>query len=435
MPAAVSSLQVPLRDRLRTLDFMVWLGVLFGIAMPLASALIYPTYVHQMRWPWAEWTRLMEMPFVAAELGVIAIALRRGMKDRAFWDSLPRDLKVAAVLLLVGLTVSSLFVSRNVPASAAYSLFTLIHIRFAFAVYYLARAEGVRGLDRVMQLLCWGVLMLAAYTAVKFAFPPPEASVFGGKIEWGSALPGFINVRHFGSWTGAIAAGLMVALLYPGKARPAPWVHGAFLLATTLTAWSGTRAAVLAMAVVAVIFLASQRRLPRLPAIGLVAALGALALAVSLALPQPSWEFSLFAREWGSADGVSSGRLTIWLAAIEAWLRAPVFGLGSASMFWEVKVLDWSHTQPHNVVIQYLLNWGIVGAAGGLWILGRTIAAVHPHASGEAALRPLSGVLYSLLFMSLLEGMLHYPRFIIAIAAGFAIVLAHKHSALDKPAA
>ncbi|WP_267414796.1 MULTISPECIES: hypothetical protein [unclassified Sphingomonas] len=94
-----------------------WLEIVLGVIMTVLSAVIYPTFMHQMQSEWVEWTRLMELPFVACELVIIHIAIRVGYRDRFVWAELPRDVVVALGLLLVGLTVSSVFVSKNPSAS------------------------------------------------------------------------------------------------------------------------------------------------------------------------------------------------------------------------------------------------------------------------------------------------------------------------------
>jgi exopolysaccharide production protein ExoQ len=415
------------------LDLLGWLGLVIGVVMPVLSALLYPVYMHQMQPAWAEWTRLMELPFVACELAIIHVALRRGYRDGQIWTMLPRDVRVALGLLFLGLTVSSLFASKNVPVSVLLSLTTLIHLRFGAAVWFLVRREQIaRGhygagftgsLGAFFPLLGVGLMALTIMTIWKFQLPPPEWTVPGGKIEWPSALPGFINVRHFGSWTGAIAAGLMLALLY-GRPEDMPATSLVYLLAAGLTCWSGTRAAVLAMGVVALIGLSSQRRLPSPSALVRVGGLSALSLIGAVALSPGLPEFALFMREnLSSANALTSGRLELWHDTFVRWLDAPMFGWGSGSTFWEVNI-GWAHTQPHNAILQFLISWGMIGAAAGLWLISRAIVATHHIGMTDARFLSLTGTLYSLLFMSLLEGMLFYPRFIMLVTIGFAVLFA-----------
>lgn len=416
--------------RLAVGGFYAPLAVLVGLVMPIVSALIYPTYTHQMHPSWLELSRLMELPFVICELLVIHIALRRGFNDAAVWGRLPVDIRIALGLLGFSMVVSSVLISRQPATSIMMSLITLVHLRFAGAVFTLAQREKRRSVTSFVPILGLGLITLAALTAWRFAFPPPVELVPGGVIEWPSALPGFISVRHFGSWTGAVSAGLLVLLLYGEPDRPR-LIASLYMLAICLTIWSGTRAAVLATVVVVTVSAITLRRLPSLGSVGSAIALTAAAFAVVLLfLPIRDPAFLLYvADDTQSANMISGGRLALWAATLARWWQSPLFGWGTGSTFWEVYV-GWTHTQPHNVVLQFLISWGIFGAAGGLWLLGRAIAAVHARGIGEAALRPLTAVLYALLFQSLLEGMLHYPRFIMLIIIGFALILAHD----DRPA-
>jgi O-antigen ligase len=410
------------------LDTCCWLWLTIGVVMPVLSTLLYPVYMHQMQPAWAEWTRLLELPFVACELVIIHVAIRAGYRDAPVLAALPKDVVVALGLLLVGLTVSSVFVSKNVPASLTLSITTLVHLRFAAAIHFLVRA-GEGSIRSFFPCLGVGLIVLTILTMGKFLLPPPASMVPGGMIEWPSALPGFINVRHFGSWTGAVAAGAMVALLY-GRHERTDATSLLYLLAAGLTCWSGTRAAVLAMAVVALIALASLRRLPDMAALVRVGGLSALAMLGAILFAWDHPDFALFVRsDTASADAMAAGRLQLWHATVMRWLDAPLFGWGSGSTFWEVNT-GWAHTQPHNAVLQFLISWGIVGAAGGLWLLGRAIVATHRTGMADDGLRPIVAMTYSLLAMSLLEGMLYYPRFIMLIVIGFAVLLA----ARDQPA-
>ncbi|MHC9419768.1 O-antigen ligase family protein [Sphingomonas citri] len=401
-----------------------WLGWTMGLVMPICAAMLYPTYMHQMQPAWVEWTRLLELPFVACELVIIQVAIARGYEDRQIMARLPRDVIVAFALLLVGLTVGSVLLSRNPVGSLFLSLTTLVHLRFCAAVFSLTRASDltVRHLELFQGLLVGGLAVLTVLTAWRFHFPPRPETVPGGQIEWGSALPGFINVRHFGSWTGAIAAASLVDLLYNANAKRSSSLF--YVLAAGLTCWSGTRAAVLALGVVALIFLLSLRQWPPRRRIVAVAALSLVALTLGAFLAPDNGDFMLYASgDARDANIATGGRLLLWHATIARWLASPWFGWGSGSTFWEVYI-GWWHTQPHNVVLQFLISWGIVGTAGGLWLLGRAIVATHRIGVARASLRPLTATLYALLFMSLLEGMLYYPRFIMLIATSFAILFA-----------
>lgn len=409
-----------------------WLGMTIGVIMPVISAVLYPVYMHQMQPPWAEWTRLLELPFIACELAIILVALNKGYRDVLIWRRLPKDVVIAFGLLLVGLVASSFFVSKTIAVSVTLSIATLVHLRLAAAIYFLAlmKRDGTTRpiLHQFGSALVIGLAVLTVLTVWKFQLPPPELTVPGGKIEWASSLPGFINVRYFGSWAGAIACGLMVALLYGKQDRPNIY-NLCYLLAAGLTFWSGTRAAVLAMGAVAIILAISLRRLPNAQALARVGGLSALAMLGAIVFAPGEAAFSLFMRDnLDSANALTSGRVALWKATFARWLDAPLFGWGSGSTFWEVYV-NWWHTQPHNTILLFLISWGVVGATGASWLLARAIAATHRTGMSSDDLRPITGALYGLLFMSLFAGMMHYPRFVMLIMICFGVLFAARDRA------
>ncbi|WP_409645873.1 O-antigen ligase family protein [Sphingorhabdus sp.] len=399
---------------------------MIGIIMPVVSAMAYPTYMHSMQTPWVEWSRLLEAPFVLCEIFVILWASRKGMDSHQLWLSLPFDIKMASAVFVFGVFASSLLISAHPLQSVTMSIITILHLLFALSIYHLLRRSNIQDLTIFLMLLGNGLLVLAALTFWRFAFPPPASMVPGGVIEWGSALPGFISIRHFGSWTGAVATGFLVMLLFDEDKGRLPWVQAFYFLSASMTVWSGTRAAVLAMFIVTALSILVRRKMPSIPAITVTGLLTGTATTVALLLPpynHPDFQLFLWS-DVASANQFTSDRLELWAATFQKWQESVALGWGSGSIFWEVFV-GWRHTQPHNAVLQFLISWGAVGTMAALWLLGRAITAVRIATKRSASLLPLLAILYTLLLMSLLEGMLHYPRFIMLVMIMFAAILAH----------
>lgn len=414
-----------LRSAVAAAPAVLVLAAALAIVMPVIEALVYPTYMHTMRLAWVEWTRLQELPYVLFEVLVIMAAMARGMTLRSEWDQLPRDVRPAVALLLAGVFIGSIFTSSRPAFTIATSCITVINLVFAIAALFFLRRSGTDGVSKVMPLLAIGLVVLSCYTAIRFAFPPPAHLVWGGVIEWPSAIPGFISVRHFGSWSGAIAAGFAVHILFRKESREFDWNYVFYAVAAAVTVWTGTRAAILAMVFVVGVACLSLRRLPSFAAIGRAAILTGIALVAAYVLLPEDPTFRLFhLDDYSTLRNASAGRDGLWEQTFRRWLESPWFGWGTGSTFWEVYI-GWPHTQPHNAVLQFLISWGVVGASGALYLLGRAILRVHAPGMSDPDLRPLLAVLYALLFQSLLEGMLHYPRFINAIFFLFALIIVH----------
>jgi exopolysaccharide production protein ExoQ len=402
-----------------------WLGILMGVIMPVVSAIVYPTYIHTMPTVALEWSRLLEAPFVLSEIAVIFWAMRAGMDSAKVWNRFPEDIKIAISVLAVGVFASSLLISAEPQRSITMSIITVIHGLFAVSVYHLLRSSRASNYRPFVHLLGAGLFLLAILTYWRFAFPPSASQVPGGQIEWGSALPGFISVRHFGSWTGAVTAGFLVSLIYMEDIKRISLVHILYLASAAMTVWSGTRAAVLAIFITGIILLLLNRKMPSFRNTAVIAMLTGTAMTIAwLLLPYNDSSFLLYTLEdTVGADQMTGGRLALWGATFEEWQKSPLFGWGTGSVFWEVYV-GWTHTQPHNAILQFLISWGLAGAVPALWLLGRAIVRAYRITAQNCTLQPMLAILLTLLLMSLLEGMLHYPRFIMLIMVAFAAIFA-----------
>lgn len=413
-----------------------WLGILMGIVMPLVSALVYPTYMHRMPNAALEWSRLLEAPFVLSEILVIFWAMRSGMDSAKIWKSFPKDIKIALAVFTVGVFASSIFISAEPQRSVTMSIITVIHGLFAISVYDLLRSSKATDFRPFLRLLGAGLFLLAILTTWRFTFPPPPSEVLGGKIEWSSALPGFISVRHFGSWTGAITAGILAMLLYREDIKRISLMHIFYVASSTMTIWSGTRAAALAIFVTTIILVLLNRKLPKFQNLAIIAMMTGIAMTMAwLLLPYNDPTFLLYATaDAAGANQMTGGRIGLWASTFQKWQFSPLFGWGTGSIFWEVYVDNWSHTQPHNVVLQFLISWGLVGAVPGIWLLGRAALNAHMITAHNRTLQPMFAILCTLLIMSLLEGMLHYPRFIMLIIVAFAAIFAFEASHGERKA-
>lgn len=401
------------------------LGILVGVIMPVVSGWVFPAYQSQLATQWLEWTKLLEAPFLVCEFLVVTFAVHRGMEIGQFIRAMTLDIKVASTLLLVGIWFSSVFISAEPATSIALSLGTLLHILFAFSILYLAENNGRSQFDGFWLSMGMGLLVLCVYIAWRFLLPVPPSMVPGGKIEWGFAIPGFINVRYFGTWTGAIAMAFVAMVIQRGEKARVSWPDFYMFVAMAMTIWSGTRAAILGLIVATIAMLIAQRRMPSFATSGRLCIISGLAAITAwLLLPENAPEFMLFQfDELGHAGTfTTNGRTELWIATYDKWLEAPWFGWGSGSLFWEV-FLGWRHTQPHNAFMQFLMSWGVIGATGACWLLGRAVYAAQQATNKNPELWPFMAMLFALLTMSMVDGALYYPRFVMMIMLCLAVML------------
>ena len=405
-------------------QIVLFLAIALGIAMPLVEAALYPTYFVMMEREWAEFTRLIELPYVVFEVLFILWAGNNGFDLMQSLRRLPRDILVAAGVLLVAALGSSLIISSDKPYAMTHSLMWLVHLVFALAVVsVLATVRECKP----TQFLRWhvvGLVVLSIYTAWWFLTIPPVETLPFEEVRLRGAVPGWIDVRHFGSWTGAVGAAFAVRILFAPQNANLKWDCACYFLAAGLTVWSGTRAAILAITFVTLVFVLIFRSWPDWRRIGIAALLTLFACGVAYLLLPDDPVFHLFTeRELAGDTDLTRTRWVMWSRSLEIWLQSPLLGLGTGSIFWEYDPII-TPTQPHNVILQFLISWGIVGATAGLWILVRAIHAVHTASRSMPVMFGVVAMLYALLFQSLLEGMLHYPRFIVTIMVLGAMVIA-----------
>lgn len=399
------------------------LAIALGVVMPVVTAVAYPTYFTMMSKPWYETTRVIELPYLIFEIGFILWAGRRGFDLVAAIKALPRDIRIALGIWLAVMSFGLVFVSSDVFYALTHSLMWIFHIAFALAVFSVLKGSNVPSDDRFFHWHGVGLAVLAIYTAWWFGTVPPAETLPFGMVELRGAVPGWISVRHFGSWTGAITAAFAIRILFGASGRDMAWARAFYFLAAGLTVWSGTRAAILAVVVVTLVFLLFLRRWPDLGRIAWAAGLTLAATALAyLLLPDDPAFHLIETRDFESGWGFAITRTLIWTRSVEIWLSSPWVGLGTGSIFWEYSP-SYRPTQPHNVVLQFLISWGVIGAAAALWVAFRGIKFVHRAGKAVPVAFPALAMLYALLFQSLLEGMLHYPRFIVSIVVLSVVVL------------
>lgn len=424
----------PISMRLGRVDLPMALGLVGGLLLPLVSALLFPTYVQMIEPDWIENARHQGLVYLAGEVALVMVARHRGYDPAALFRTLPGWSRAALTLFLSTYWISSAFVSLLPSCSIMLSLGWAVHLLFAGAVFHLARDVAPERMERLWIGFAVGLGVLAIVTLAHFTLLPLGVRGHEREIDWGAAVPGFLSVRHFGSWTGAVLAGLTGLAWTQRDGRGRHLVHAGVALAFGLTFWTATRAAVLGWAVVLpVAWIVADRPRRRgfwteLP----LWCLGAVAIA-SLLQPygHPAYAFW---RAGGVAapDAYSSGRLTLWLNTLEVWRHHLLFGTGAGSTWWLVNLHGATFVQPHNAVVQFLMNWGLVATIPALALLGGATWHAHRAARRHRDLLPPLLMLDCLLAMSLLEGMLHFPQFVMLILGCLAICFAQTtHRAVD----
>lgn len=411
------------------------LGFLLGLVLPATAAALYRTYSIAVTPAGLEQSRQFGLPFVLAEVAIILYANRRGLEPGALIAGLDRWSRRALLLFLATFWIGAVFVSQRPAMSILWTVIWLVHLVFGAATYYLARLDRRFEPDRFAMGFALGSLLLAVWTAFHFAFPPPGLYVPHGAYGWGGAVPGFISHRLFGAWCGAVAA-LLLALAWIGRAGARTrWLYPAIALAAGLAIWTGTRAAVLGVVVgMAAVPLLAGRPAHRSFWWKAPSAIAVAALIGTLLNPYGDPFFMLVrTSDTGTVNELSSGRLGYWADALAVAWRTPWLGAGAGATGWLVPAGDMYHVQPHNALVQFLLDWGLLPTTAALTMLGAATWHAHRRARTFRRIVPLVAMLDCLLAMSLVDGMLHFPRFVMLTIALLAICLAYQKEGEGEP--
>ena len=357
---------------------------------------------------------LLAIPLFMAG-AVAAPAAMRGRRERR--------VLAALALLLLGATLVSLarYADWIITFGGLSALYAAI---FAGLVAYALAKEGFDPGPRLLAFVIATIPALALPIAMIAAAP-------GAYEDYWLNVYGYSNIRVFGYFA-ASSVVCLAGLVTAAGLKRAPLlaaIHLTFLvLAWTALFWSGSRAALMAVAVGLLVAwcLFPRRGLVQAPLTGIAAWLGAW---ISFFLPIPDSAFGIANRvadtarrlgEGGVAEA-TTGRVEMWIWALEKSWERPLFGHGYLPMAG-MRDEGFNFFHSHSVATEYVLSFGyLMGGAMlvlalGLWI--RALAGARRDGSQPAmALAALAAMLpaYGMVSATLL---FPFHLFVFAIAVG-----------------
>jgi O-antigen ligase len=382
--------------------------------------------------PVRAWMYFYGIPVMAVELIIIVQAVMVGSEPLGTIRAAPVWSQVAlTILVLVGFYTATAVAPDGLLALTR-TLMWIIHLVFGLCMVDHFRSQ--RGLVRhyfwpaIVAGLCGYVLMLILYVA---AIPDPAT------FPWVRLWLAVGNIRQVGFYSAVgAAAALGLAMLHT---RPAPYAlsTAAASLMFAVSFWSGTRGSAISVWVALATAVVAFRSFQRLRALGTLLISTVIGAVLSLLHSVPNALYGVFriASSVGEegVDAVSSGRLSMWAGTIEKILTRPLLGYGESQFRLVVPEARGDYNHPHNVVLQILLQWGLVGGlcfAVLAALIARTFyieTATEPRAHLPAFL-----VVVSLLTMSLFEGTLYHPYPIMMLAVGLAATIGSGRTSFAK---
>lgn len=398
------------------------------IGSTLASAVMFRTYTFEVSpFSW-ELIRHFNIFFMVCELAVGWLALRSGLDLMHIWGRLGRTDSIALLLWLATFAIGSLLSEQPI-----YSLVTVsswpIHLLFGVSIWHLASqahspTEQVTGL--IGAAIAVVLLALLVMTSVHFFLAPDPATLPQGLVFWPGAVPGFMGVRLFGvvmAYAALFGAGM---LLVGGLAHRWQIAAALVLLGFGALCWSSTRAAVPAffagLILVAIVRGYRARRQSWL----FVSILVIMAFSLSMLVPAPSPEYgtlNVIGVEADAGDDVTAGRLDIWRAILGAIAERPFSGHGEGSTRWLLDQATGMHVQPHNILLQIFLHWGVVAASAAIWLVSRMVLALIAVVRQDHTLLPYAMIVVAAFTAALFDGALYYPQMVMLPVAALAFAL------------
>jgi O-antigen ligase len=356
----------------------------FGLAPALLFVL---TWADEFS-PLQQMARAYGLPVVAAQIVIILVSFREGLRLGR-----PRFLPLALVVTLgIVAWLTAVQAALLSPALLRTGIWS-IQLGFALAVVNLWH-HRMLDFERFRTAILAGLLLLFLLL-VTFVATANQTSA-----ERMGELPAFANVRWFGYYAAAA-----VGLAAPGFLRGDKTALAVATAAFAIAVWSGSRGAIFAAGsgLLACAILLRKFRALRVWLRLFVCALAGIALGVGLGALVP---FEAVGLDSIARYG-SSGRIELWSDTLDAILQRPWLGWGEAQ-FRAIFRDEWFVAQPHNVVLQVLLAWGLIGTllclAVTIWVAPRFLKAQ----SAEAA--PFQCAALILAAFSFIDGALYYSH-------------------------
>lgn len=393
---------------------------IFWAILQIALGLTFRTFDTSVSPNSMEFFRQTGIVVLVAQLLFCASLATTASPVKAVWQRFDPFTKLMLAVLLSSIWIGAGFYSPSPMFSITLNVVLCIQLLFGVTVYDRLDRVDEAEIGKMRWILIGGmavfVLMIAQYFAQ--VWQENRTGV------WQFAIPGYISVRLFGAVCGAVSAFTLARLLTDIENGKVKWFHyGAFTFILTLTLWTGTRAAVMGVGGALLINWLYFSLKPGSPAIMKLGLCALVAYALATALLPPDPVFRLFhSGDYASVETASAGRLEYWRLTWQTFLTAPVFGIGFGATFWTMPPNVWPHVQPHNVVLQYLVNWGLVGAIPAFYLLGRAVWRAHQIVMVQRHLLPVIAMLNCLLLMSLVDGVLHFARETMMVIMCFAII-------------
>jgi O-Antigen ligase len=366
--------------------------------------------------------RHYSMPAVIGELGVFWLAVRGGLSIKSVFANLRKSVLVLLTIWAI-FALLALFWDGTGLVNASFILlrYTLHGFCLASVVFLLNQTTHFDKKTWLEVISIGGIAYAALLTLFCVLVPDPH------NFPWILRIPSATNIRHIANLIGIMAIAPIALLL--SKDTDRKWLYWiAVTLIMTFSTWTGSRSTIIGLLLgigVSAIFTYGFSNIRNALAALSAAASG---IFLSLPLPMPDTVFGLFRMintTVASGGDASSGRIEIWGYTVREIMKSPVIGYGSGRFsenMHRIYGIDLNH--PHNVVLQYAYDWGVIGAAVGLSLLAMLGYSIWRSSQQDQTLRFVAIAAFVMMCATaMIDSMLVYPLPIIIAIALMAPVL------------
>jgi len=368
--------------------------------------------------------RTFSIPVLAAELAVILLVMQRTPPGRSLYRQISLPARILAVLWILAMGVSAIGAQYDPSGAQFHFLLKLLHGFFGVALWSQLSAEP--HLRR--QCLVAVAAGLGSYAVIAYGFALWNAAQ--PDFPWSRFGVGVTNIRHVGylslGLTG-IAAGLWVTA---AKGRDEVLPATLFFLGCFLLMWSGGRGAFIALMIHLAVLLTLASPGRRLSLMWrLLAVLVVATMLAGIYVPNKHFgPLNIFLRFDASTlpgEEYSSGRTEMWRQTADWITRQPWFGYGEGQYRYAVPAARGFSNHPHNLPLQLLMQWGVVGTAMLTALLVRLGWKALPLLKAPTALTyPCTAIVTGLLAVSMVDGPFFYALPVVIFLLAIATLLA-----------
>ena len=393
-----------------------WFFIIVAIAFtPLVQGLLTTTFDGYVTYGQSV-IRVLSVVTILTELFVVVVAIKLGVWHFMASAAPPR----AKILLALFCTSAmiSVFSSENMLAFSLFiTLRFFLQLAALFSLVHIMAVSPAFDTTRYFRIIASGLLLYVAYIVLVIATIDDPATFY-----WPGGLPSATNIRHIGNYVAILLlAAIGISLIANDATR---WFALVLVfIATAFLAWTGSRAAFFGLIIALPVALYAIRRTVSATRVTLSISTLAAAVVFSTALPVPDSSFGVMrmitASDTRQNGDISSARTVVWKHTIAEIEEAPLAGHGAGRFLGNMDAkyrLDLDN--PHNVILQFAYDWGIIGAALAFALLatGSFQLVRLPLISPLATFCAVSGLIL-MLSIGMLEGMFYHPLKMLLVSA------------------